>query len=119
MQQTESAGSKTAPPETAGSGSAEAKSAQPGSTPFWVALFGSIHDVMAAESGLEAQKIACELIPVPRQLSARCGMAVRIAATHGPGLMRLCKDKGLNLEGIYRKNEGVYTLVKKGQPGGR
>lgn len=44
-----------------------------------VAIFHSIHRVMKAEKILLAKQLDILLIPVPRQLSADCGMAIRFA----------------------------------------
>ncbi len=42
-----------------------------------VAIFHSVHRVMKAEKVLKGQYLDILLIPVPRQLSADCGMAIR------------------------------------------
>jgi len=41
-------------------------------------LFESIHLVIKAEKLLRKENIACEIIPVPRDISAECGMAIRM-----------------------------------------
>lgn len=45
----------------------------------YVALFHSIHRVLAAEKLLKEQKVDFLLIPAPRELSSACGLAIRYA----------------------------------------
>jgi hypothetical protein len=45
-----------------------------------VLLFVSIHDVLRAEAAVQAGGLWCDLVPVPRALSAECGMALEVAA---------------------------------------
>ena len=43
-------------------------------------LFASIHGVLAAEARLKAAHISMDMIPVPKEISAECGMAITVAA---------------------------------------
>lgn len=52
--------------------------------PRCVLLFASIHDVLRAERALRDGGVWCDLVPVPRALSAECGMAVEIRAADRP-----------------------------------
>lgn len=42
-----------------------------------VAIFHSIHRVMKAEKVLKQERVDILLIPVPRQLTSDCGLAIR------------------------------------------
>ena len=42
----------------------------------WILLFDSIHYVLAAERVFKERGVFCELVPVPRDLSSECGMAI-------------------------------------------
>ncbi|OHB33852.1 MAG: hypothetical protein A2X84_10740 [Desulfuromonadaceae bacterium GWC2_58_13] len=42
-----------------------------------VAIFHSIHRVMKAEKALKQERVDILLIPVPRQLTSDCGLAIR------------------------------------------
>lgn len=42
-------------------------------------LFASIHHVLAAEAALEAGGVAPDLVPVPKDISPDCGMAITVA----------------------------------------
>lgn len=39
-------------------------------------IFDSIHYVLKAEKILKTEDLPCELIPVPREISSDCGMAI-------------------------------------------
>ncbi len=41
-------------------------------------LFPSIHHVMAAEAALRADGIEPDLVPVPKEISPDCGMAITL-----------------------------------------
>lgn len=41
--------------------------------------FQSIHHVLAAEQALKAAGLAPDLVPVPKEISADCGMAITLA----------------------------------------
>lgn len=43
-----------------------------------VVLYRSIHDVLCAERALLASRLWHDLVPVPKELSADCGMAVEL-----------------------------------------
>ncbi len=45
----------------------------------YVALFHSIHRVLAAEKHLKEQGADFLLIPAPRELSSACGLAIRFS----------------------------------------
>ena len=42
-------------------------------------IFRSIHDVLAAERALGEAGVPGELVPVPKEISPNCGMAVIVA----------------------------------------
>ena len=46
--------------------------------PRWTVLFDSIHDVLFAEQLLKERGVWCDVVPVPRQLSGDCGMAIEV-----------------------------------------
>ena len=41
--------------------------------------FQSIHQVLAAEQALKAAGLSPDLVPVPKEISADCGMAITLA----------------------------------------
>lgn len=67
-----------------------------------VAIFHSIHRVMKAEQILLEEPLDVLLIPVPRQLSADCGMALRFAREWlDPVRQRLARE-GLPIAEIWQ-----------------
>ncbi|HUT37262.1 MAG TPA: DUF3343 domain-containing protein [Planctomycetota bacterium] len=46
--------------------------------------FASIHHVLAAEKALLDAGLAPDLIPVPKEISANCGIAIALAPTDKP-----------------------------------
>ena len=47
--------------------------------PCVLLIFPSIHHVLAAEAALKDAGVPAELVPVPKEISPDCGMAVTIA----------------------------------------
>lgn len=62
-----------------------------------IAIFQSIHRVMKAEKILKAARADILLIPVPRQLSSDCGLAIRIAPGEWERVCGLLTEAGLPL----------------------
>ena len=54
----------------------------------FVAIFHSIHRVMKAEKVLKQEGAPILLIPVPRQLTSDCGLAIRFPPPRGSGSRR-------------------------------
>lgn len=42
-------------------------------------LFPSVHDVLAAEAALEAGGVVPDVVPVPKEISSDCGVAITVA----------------------------------------
>jgi len=68
-----------------------------------VAIFHSIHRVMKAEKILQGADLEILLIPVPRQLSADCGMAIRFSFATLDAVTRVLRQSGLEIAEIWRK----------------
>ncbi|HEY4759107.1 MAG TPA: DUF3343 domain-containing protein [Thermoguttaceae bacterium] len=46
----------------------------------WLILFDSIHHVLAAERFFHEQGLWCDLVPIPKDISPDCGMALEFHA---------------------------------------
>ncbi len=68
-------------------------------------LFPSVHDVIAAEQALLDAKLYCDLVPVPRELSSECGMAVEV---HQDDLEQVKAALGT----ITDRCEGIHELAR-------
>lgn len=44
----------------------------------YILIFNSVHKVMKAEKILKSSGVSFKTIPVPRQLSSDCGLAIRV-----------------------------------------
>ena len=73
-----------------------------------VAIFHSIHRVMQAEKVLKEKQARILLIPVPRQLSADCGLAIRYAAGDRELVEALLAEADLVPAEVYRKEGEDY-----------
>lgn len=75
-----------------------------------VAIFHSIHRVMKAEKVLKQHKAKILLIPVPRQLTSDCGLAIRMPAEAREMVWELLAAEGLLPAELYRRQQGNYQL---------
>ncbi len=73
-------------------------------------VFNSIHRVMVAEMVLK-KKFDILVMPVPRAISADCGMVIRISDNDCTAIIEVLQAKGLNPFSAYcLKGEG-FELV--------
>lgn len=73
-----------------------------------VILFESIHQVMKAEKILKNEGIEMDLIPVPREISSDCGVAIEIP-------LELQKEALRHLEGSHLSNLEYYIKKQNGK----
>ncbi len=77
-----------------------------------VFLFSSIHYVMRAEKLLKGRGIQVDLIPVPREISSDCGVAIELPAGSEEEAFHLLEENKVSiLERYIRRQEG--NLEKK------
>lgn len=76
-----------------------------------VAIFHSIHKVMQAEKLLKKEKLPVLLIPVPRQLTSDCGLAIRFSGEALGDVLGTLDQHGLVVEELYRKDEQGFVLL--------
>jgi hypothetical protein len=80
----------------------------------YVAIFHSIHRVLHAEQLLKTERVAFLLIPVPRQLTADCGLALRIAPAHLAAVFAVLAAADLLPAELYQMRGGEYAEVELG-----
>jgi hypothetical protein len=78
----------------------------------WVILFDSIHYVLAAERIFQEHKVWCDLVPVPRDLSSDCGMAVEFRRRDLPAVRSVLADPRVRLRRVYRPSSGGHEEVE-------
>jgi hypothetical protein len=77
-----------------------------------VAVFHSIHRVMKAEKMLKAAGRNILLIPVPRQLTSDCGLAIRFPPEERAAVETVLRAEGLLPAELYRREGEEYRLLK-------
>ncbi|MBW2095427.1 MAG: DUF3343 domain-containing protein [Deltaproteobacteria bacterium] len=74
----------------------------------FVFVLYSIHNVMKAEKVLRSQGVLFDTIPVPREISSDCGMAILVASKDRHGVRKILGESGIDIKGIYLKTCGRY-----------
>jgi hypothetical protein len=77
-----------------------------------VAIFHSIHRVMKAEKVLKAAGADILLIPVPRQLTPDCGLALRFAPTERERVEGLLGEVDLSPAELYQKEGKGFRQIR-------
>lgn len=80
----------------------------------YIAIFHSIHKVLKAEKILKEARVDFLLIPVPRQLTADCGLALRFAPPAKAGLLATLADVDLAPAELYQRRGEAYQEVVTG-----
>jgi hypothetical protein len=79
-----------------------------------VFLFESVHRVMRAEKILKGKGIRVDLIPVPREISSDCGMAVEVDMGFGEEALRVLEENRICIVECYIKNSlGSFEQKKR------
>jgi len=74
-----------------------------------VAVFPTVHHVMAAERAFERAGVPCDLIPMPRELSADCGMALAFRPVELDAARPLLRRAELRLHALYARDGERWT----------
>jgi len=77
----------------------------------WIVLFDSVHHVLAAERALKEGLVAHDLVPVPKELSSDCGMAIELREADAAGAFRLWHDPEVRWRRIFRRGRGGFQPV--------
>lgn len=71
------------------------------SSGYYVITFPSVHHAMAFEDRLRDSPIKFQLIPVPRQISASCGVAAKIQHMNQEEVLQLLEHYEVSFSGVY------------------
>jgi hypothetical protein len=74
----------------------------------YVAIFHSIHRVLKAEKILKQAEIDFLLIPVPRQLTSDCGLALRFSPAAKESLLGILAAAELSPVEMYQRRDDRY-----------
>ena len=77
-----------------------------------VAIFHSIHRVMKAEKLLKQAGKEILLIPVPRQLTSDCGLAIRFLQEALPGIEEVLSAANLEIQELYLRDKKDFVSLK-------
>ena len=75
----------------------------------YIATFFTHYGAMSFHREQKRQGLAAQMMPVPRALSASCGVCVRVEQTPQEALR--ARQDLTDLEGIYEEVEGGYRPI--------
>ena len=70
----------------------------------YVFLFSSIHHVMRAEKLLKGEGIKVDLIPVPREISSDCGVAIELSGDSEAEALLVLKENRISVAECYARD---------------
>ena len=71
-----------------------------------VIILSSIHRVMKAEKLLKGKGLQVDLIPVPREISSDCGVAIELRMEIGEEALRLMDEHRIPIHECYTRRDG-------------
>jgi len=71
-----------------------------------VIIFGSIHRVMKAEKLLKGKGLKVDIIPVPREISSDCGVAIELPVDVRGEASRLMEENRILADEWYTRDDG-------------
>ena len=77
----------------------------------YVAIFHSIHRVLKAEKVLKQASVDFLLIPVPRQLTSDCGLALRFSPETREQLLQVLSEANLSPVELHQRQDGAFIEV--------
>ena len=81
-------------------------------TGSYVAIFFSIHYVLKAEQLLRQRGISLDVVPVPREISGDCGMAITFDSGQFTEVQSILAAGGIAIARIFCKEaEGVFSEI--------
>jgi hypothetical protein len=73
-------------------------------TPTCVVILFSIHFVLKAEKLFKSEGIGHDVIPVPREISSDCGMAVEFSCREKERVLDLLSSADIRIAGLYYRD---------------
>jgi len=70
-----------------------------------ILLFQSVHQVMKAEKVLKERGMAVDLIPVPREISSDCGVAIQVPSEVSEEALCFVGERGLSCVECYQRGD--------------
>ncbi len=76
-----------------------------------VAVLQSIHYVIKGEQILKRAGLQIDVIPIPRDISSDCGMALEFSSRDKGYAEKLLAEASIVIVGIYASNGGLYSRM--------
>jgi len=70
-----------------------------------IVLLESIHQVMRAEKLLKAEGMKIDLIPVPREISSNCGIAIELPEGSEEDALRILENSRIPIQEWYLRGK--------------
>jgi len=71
-----------------------------------VVTFDATHYALKAERVLKKERMVVKLIPVPRQLSSNCGLALHFDCSFKDQIVDIFEKQHIKVHGIHELGEG-------------
>jgi len=75
------------------------------------AVLETIHYVIKGEKILKEAGLAIDVIPVPREISSDCGMALEFSCQDRERVEQFLADEAVTVVGIYALCKGQYSKL--------
>ena len=75
-------------------------------------LFKSVHDVLRAESTLKGSYLETDVIPVPKEISPDCGMAIRIKCSDRQDAKNELAAMTEKIVGFYEVHQSKFKAIE-------
>jgi hypothetical protein len=72
----------------------------------YILLMDSVHKVMKAEKVLKSASVSVDLVPVPREISSDCGVAIEFDSARREDVLGLLEKEGSPALACYVKHPG-------------
>jgi len=82
--------------------------------PQVVFTFATTHEAMAAEDVLQDAGIAFEVVPPPRELTAGCGLALRVSLARAGDAVEAMQRSAAPWEALHELGPGLEVVSRLG-----
>lgn len=80
---------------------------------FLIVAFASSHDALKAETVCAKQQLSVRLIPIPPEVSAGCGLALRSELGQADRVRDILEREGVQGDFYRLKREGIKRTVER------
>lgn len=80
---------------------------------FLLLVSDSTHYVMKLEKILQNFQICCRIIPLPREISAGCGLSIRVELSDKEVIEKILEDNSIKVNEYLVEKEGLNKKIEK------